>query len=200
MKGGTWVDFNKLKDKLLRDNKKLVENLTIIFLIGLILLIGASAFSKSHPSNNNSNKELVLSNQKESSSENYAQKLEKDLKNILSKIEGVGNIEVLITLNSDEEVVAAMDIVESSTTTNEKDSSGGTRETIQKESNNRIVASQDTSGQNAPIVLKRIMPEIRGVVVVADGAKDPRLRYELSSAVQTALGIPAYKVKVISSK
>ncbi|AEM78661.1 stage III sporulation protein AG [Thermoanaerobacter wiegelii] len=193
------MDFDKLKDKLLKDNKKLVENLTVIFLIGLILLIGASALSKPRPSNNNDNKELVLA-QKESSSEDYAQKLEKDLKNILSKIEGVGNVEVLITLNSDEEVVAAMDIVESSTTTNEKDSSGGIRETIQTESNNRVVTSQDTSGQNAPIVLKRIMPEIRGVIVVADGAKDPRLRYELSSAVQTALGIPAYKVKVISSK
>jgi stage III sporulation protein AG len=193
------VDFDKLKDKLLKDNKKLVENLTVIFLIGLILLIGASALSKPRPSNNNDNKELVLA-QKESSSEDYAQKLEKDLKNILSKIEGVGNVEVLITLNSDEEVVAAMDVVESSTTTNEKDSSGGIRETIQTESNNRVVTSQNTSGQNAPIVLKRIMPEIRGVIVVADGAKDPRLRYELSSAVQTALGIPAYKVKVISSK
>jgi stage III sporulation protein AG len=194
------VDFDKLKDKLLKDNKKLVENLTVIFLIGLILLIGASALSKPRPSNSNDNKELVLVNQKESSSEDYAQKLEKDLKNILSKIEGVGNVEVLITLNSDEEVVAAMDVVESSTTTNEKDSSGGIRETIQTESNNRVVTSQNTSGQNAPIVLKRIMPEIRGVIVVADGAKDPRLRYELSSAVQTALGIPAYKVKVISSK
>ncbi|MBE3592532.1 MAG: stage III sporulation protein AG [Thermoanaerobacter sp.] len=193
------MDFDKLKDKLLKDNKKLVENLTVIFLIGLILLIGASALSKPRPSNSNDNKELVLA-QKESSSEDYVQKLEKDLKNILSKIEGVGNVEVLITLNSDEEVVAAMDVVESSTTTNEKDSSGGIRETIQTESNNRVVTSQDTSGQNAPIVLKRIMPEIRGVIVVADGAKDPRLRYELSSAVQTALGIPAYKVKVISSK
>lgn len=194
------MDFDKLKDKLLKDNKKLVENLTVIFLIGLILLIGASALSKPRPSNSNDNKELVLVNQKESSSEDYAQKLEKDLKNILSKIEGVGNVEVLITLNSDEEVVAAMDVVESSTTTNEKDSSGAVRETIQTESNNKVVTSQDTSGQNAPIVLKRIMPEIRGVIVVADGAKDPRLRYELSSAVQTALGIPAYKVKVISSK
>ena len=193
------MDFDKLKDKLLKDNKKLVENLTVIFLIGLILLIGASALSKPRPSNNNDNKGLVLA-QKESSSEDYAQKLEKDLKNILSKIEGVGNVEVLITLNSDEEVVAAMDVVESSTTTNEKDSSGGIRETIQTESNNKVVTSQDTSGQDAPIVLKRIMPEIRGVIVVADGAKDPRLRYELSSAVQTALGIPAYKVKVISSK
>jgi len=193
------VDFDKLKDKLLKDNKKLVENLTVIFLIGLILLIGASALSKPRPSNNNDNKELVLA-QKGSSSEDYAQKLEKDLKNILSKIEGVGNVEVLITLNSDEEVVAAMDMVESSTTTNEKDSNGGIRETIQTESNNKVVTSQDTSGQNTPIVLKRIMPEIRGVIVVADGAKDPRLRYELSSAVQTALGIPAYKVKVISSK
>jgi len=192
------VNFNKLKDKFLKDNKKLMENLTVIFLIGLILLIGASTF-KPRPSNNNEDKELVMA-QKENNSEDYAQKLEKDLENILSRIEGVGNIEVLITLNSDEEVVAAMDVVESSTTTNEKDSSGAVRETIQTESNNKVVTSQDTSGQNKPIVLKRIMPEIRGVIVVADGAKDPKLRYELSLAVQTALGIPAYKVKVISSK
>ncbi|ADD02350.1 stage III sporulation protein AG [Thermoanaerobacter italicus Ab9] len=192
------MDFNKLKDKFLKDNKKLMENLTVIFLIGLILLLGASTF-KPRPSNNNEDKELVMA-QKENNSEDYAQKLEKDLENILSRIEGVGNIEVLITLNSDEEVVAAMDVVESSTTTNEKDSSGAVRETIQTESNNKVVTSQDTSGQNKPIVLKRIMPEIRGVIVVADGAKDPKLRYELSLAVQTALGIPAYKVKVISSK
>ncbi|AIS52374.1 stage III sporulation protein AG [Thermoanaerobacter kivui] len=194
------MDFNKLKDKLIKDNKKMIENLTVIFLIGLILLIGASTFSKPRPSNNDSGKELVLEQKREDKTEDYAKRLEIDLKNILSKIEGVGNVDVLITLNSDEEVVAAMDVVESSTTTNEKDSSGGIRETTQTESNNRIVTSQDTTGQSVPIVLKKIMPEIRGVIVVADGAKDPRLRYELSSAVQTALGIPAYKVKVISSK
>ncbi|ERM91689.1 stage III sporulation protein AG [Caldanaerobacter subterraneus subsp. yonseiensis KB-1] len=191
------MDFTKLKDKFLKDNKKLLENLTVIFLIGLILLIGASTFSKPRPSNESDNKELVLA---EKQNEDYAKRLERDLKSILSKIEGVGNVEVLITLNSDEEVVAAMDVVQSSTTTNEKDSNGTVREVVQTESNNKIVTSQNTSGQNAPIVLKRLMPEIRGVIVVADGAKDPRLRYEISSAVQTALGIPAYKVKVISSK
>nr|WP_240951432.1 stage III sporulation protein AG [Caldanaerobacter subterraneus] len=171
--------------------------MTVIFLIGLILLIGASTFSKPRPSNESDNKELVLA---EKQNEDYAKRLGRDLKSILSKIEGVGNVEVLITLNSDEEVVAAMDVVQSSTTTNEKDSNGTVREVVQTESNNKIVTSQNTSGQNAPIVLKRLMPEIRGVIVVADGAKDPRLRYEISSAVQTALGIPAYKVKVISSK
>ncbi|MDI3519380.1 MAG: stage sporulation protein [Caldanaerobacter sp.] len=191
------MDFTKLKDKFLKDNKKLLENLTVIFLIGLILLIGASTFSKPRPSNESDNKELVLA---EKQNEDYAKRLERDLKSILSKIEGVGNVEVLITLNSDEEVVAAMDVVQSSTTTNEKDSNGTVREVVQTESNNKIVTSQNLSGQNAPIVLKRLMPEIRGVIVVADGAKDPRLRYEISSAVQTALGIPAYKVKVISSK
>ncbi|AAM24513.1 MAG: Stage III sporulation protein AG [Caldanaerobacter subterraneus] len=191
------MDFTKLKDKFLKDNKKLLENLTVIFLIGLILLIGASTFSKPRPSNESDNKELVLA---EKQNEDYAKRLERDLKSILSKIEGVGNVEVLITLNSDEEVVAAMDVVQSSTTTNEKDSNGTVREVVQTESNNKIVTSQNPSGQNAPIVLKRLMPEIRGVIVVADGAKDPRLRYEISSAVQTALGIPAYKVKVISSK
>jgi stage III sporulation protein AG len=190
------VDFNKLKDKFLKDHKKLLENLTVIFLIGLILLIGASTFSKPRPSNESNNKELVLADKQE----DYAKRLERDLKNILSKIDGVGNVEVLITLDSDEEVVAAMDIIESSTTTNEKDNNGTVREVVQKESNNKIVTSQNMSGQNTPIVLKRIMPEVRGVIVVADGARDARLRYEISSAVQTALGIPAYKVKVISSK
>lgn len=192
------MDFNKLKDKLLKDNKKMVENMTIVFLIGLILLIGASALSKPRPSNNSSNKQLVL--EKTDNTENYSKQLELDLKNILSKINGVGNIDVMITLNTDEEVVAAMDTVQSSTTTNEKDSNGGIRETTQVESNSKVVMTQDTGGQNSPIVLKKVMPEIRGVIVVADGAGNPEIRYELSSAVQTALGIPAYKVKVISSK
>lgn len=65
------MDFNKLKDKFLKDNKKLMENLTVIFLIGLILLIGASTF-KPRPSNNNEDKELVMA-QKENNSEDYAQ-------------------------------------------------------------------------------------------------------------------------------
>lgn len=192
------MNFNKLKDKLLKENKKMIENLMVIFLVGLILLIGASALTKPRPSNNSLNKQLVL--EQTSNSENYSKQLERDLKNILSKIAGTGNVDVMITLNTDEEVVAAMDMVQSSTTTNEKDSNGGIRETTQIESNNKVVTSQDSSGQNNPIVLKKVMPEIRGVIVVADGARDPELKYELSSAVQTALGIPAYKVKVIPSK
>lgn len=51
------------------------------------MLIGASALSKPRPSNNNDNKELVLA-QKESSSEDYAQKLEKDLKIYCQKLKG----------------------------------------------------------------------------------------------------------------
>lgn len=191
------MDFNKLKQKILKADNKTIQDLTVIFIIGLIILIGASIFFKPKPTNKSSDKQMV---ETQVTNEDYASKLESELKEILSKIHGAGNVDVLVTLDSDEEVVAAMDTVQSETTTNEKDSNGGTRTTIQSETDNKIVTSQNTSGENQPMILKKVMPEVRGVVVVADGAKDPNVQYELMTAVETALGIPAYKVKVVSSK
>ncbi|AFK86936.1 MULTISPECIES: stage III sporulation protein AG [Thermoanaerobacterium] len=191
------MDFNKLKQKILKADNKTIQDLTVIFIIGLIILIGASIFFKPKPTNKSSDKQMV---ETQITNEDYASKLESELKEILSKIHGAGNVDVLVTLDSDEEVVAAMDTVQSETTTNEKDSNGGTRTTIQSETDNKIVTSQNTSGENQPMILKKVMPEVRGVVVVADGAKDPNVQYELMTAVETALGIPAYKVKVVSSK
>ncbi len=191
------MDFNKLKQKILKADNKTIQDLTVIFIIGLIILIGASVFFKPKPTNKSSDKQMV---ETQVTNEDYASKLESELKEILSKIHGAGNVDVLVTLDSDEEVVAAMDTVQSETTTNEKDSNGGTRTTIQSETDNKIVTSQNTSGENQPMILKKVMPEVRGVVVVADGAKDPNVQYELMTAVETALGIPAYKVKVVSSK
>jgi len=191
------VDFNKLKQKILKADNKTIQDLTVIFIIGLIILIGASIFFKPKPTNKSSDKQMV---EAQITNEDYASKLESELKEILSRIHGAGNVDVLVTLDSDEEVVAAMDTVQSETTTNEKDSNGGTRTTIQSETDNKIVTSQNTSGENQPMILKKVMPEVRGVVVVADGAKDPNVQYELMTAVETALGIPAYKVKVVSSK
>ncbi|MEG6565836.1 stage III sporulation protein AG [Thermoanaerobacterium saccharolyticum] len=191
------MDFNKLKQKILKADNKTIQNLTVIFIIGLIILIGASIFFKPKPINKSSDKQMV---ETQITNDDYASKLESELKEILSKIHGAGNVDVLVTLDSDEEVVAAMDTVQSETTTNEKDSNGGTRTTIQSETDNKIVTSQNASGENQPMILKKVMPEVRGVVVVADGAKDPNVQYELMTAVETALGIPAYKVKVVSSK
>lgn len=191
------MDLNKLKQKILKADNKTIQDLMVIFIIGLIILIGASIFLKPKPTNKDSDKQMVV---KQVTNDDYASQLELELKNILSKIHGAGNVDVLVTLDSDEEVVAAMDTVQSETTTNEKDSNGGTRTTIQSETNNKIVTSQTTSGENQPMILKKVMPEIRGVVVVADGAKDSNVQYELMTSVETALGIPAYKVKVVSSK
>lgn len=191
------MDLNKLKEKFLKTDRKTFQDLAVVFIIGLILLIAASVFIKPKQTNKNPDKQMV---EKQVVEQDYAVKLENGLKNILSKINGVGNVDVLITLNTDEEVVAAMDSVQSQSITNEKDNNGGTRETKQIESNNKIVTEQGVSGQNQPIVLKKVMPEIRGVIVVADGASDPKISYELMTTVQTALDVPAYKIKIVSSK
>ena len=45
-------------------------------------------------------------------------------------------------------------------------------------------------------IIKEINPEIKGVIIVAEGAKDSKVKLKISRAVQTVLDIPAYRVTV----
>ena len=54
------------------------------------------------------------------------------------------------------------------------------------------------SGQSeSPIVLEETWPQIRGVLVVADGADDPQVRFTIAHAVQTVLQIEMYRIEVL---
>ena len=50
--------------------------------------------------------------------------------------------------------------------------------------------------QREPLVVTSYQPEVRGVVVLAEGAYDPGLRYELFKAVQALLGVPAHRIQI----
>ncbi len=41
------------------------------------------------------------------------------------------------------------------------------------------------------------MPEIEGVVVVAQGGGEPTVVSEITSAIEALLGVPAHKIKVL---
>lgn len=64
-----------------------------------------------------------------------------------------------------------------------------------------ILSEIDGAGRiSVMITLEDDSNEIRGVIVVAEGAKEPRVRTEMLSAVITVLGAGAEKVKVFSMK
>ncbi len=120
--------------------------------------------------------------------------LESNLKKILSQIEGAGEVDVMITFESSEQIEPAFNSNSTKEETTEKDSQGGER-TVETSSENKTMI---VSGENNPVVIKTSEPKIKGVIVVSSGATDPVVKETLYSAVQTALQVSGHQVEIFS--
>lgn len=190
--------YEKIKRHLLElNNKEFINNLFIILLISIIFLIVANFFLKSDNKNIISTEDKYDYDYINSFEDDYSTYLESKLVKILSKIDGVGQISVMVTLESSEEKVAATNTTSTTEETVENDSEGGTRE-IQRE--DLTIEVMTRSGDDSLLVVKEIKPAVQGVIVVAQGANDPILKEILYEAVKTALGIQGNKVQVYSMK
>jgi stage III sporulation protein AG len=103
----------------------------------------------------------------------------------------------MITLEDSVEKIPATNTTKSSEQTTETDSEGGKRDSIREDSSTQIV---NHSSDGSIVVLKEVNPNIKGVIVVADGAEDPIILEILYEAVKTVLGVSGNKVNVYSSK
>ncbi|MGE5631927.1 MAG: stage III sporulation protein AG [Caulobacteraceae bacterium] len=197
-----------LKDKLRLENlqklshsKRTISNLIIVFCIGLALILIAD-FYKDIGIGKTTDENPVLEDAAPQSAEyvnsgsEYLKGLENQLSTILSKIQGAGKVSVMITLQSGAEIIPAKDQSVSDKVTNEKDTDGGTRTINEKTTDDKVVFAAAQGGNSKPLVIKEINPEIKGVIVVAEGAKDAKVKLKISEAVQTVLDIPAYRVTV----
>lgn len=129
----------------------------------------------------------------------YQSSIQKDLKSILGQIEGVGNIDVMITFESLEKKEIAYNTQESNNTTTENDNQGGERVIEESQKNlNAIMVNKD--GANEPLILTENYPQIKGVIVVADGASSPDVKYTLLKCVENVLDLPSHKVMIYSRK
>ena len=129
----------------------------------------------------------------------YELAYESALKDILDKIVGVGQAEVLVTIDSTEEVVVQQNEKDQQQITDEKDQSGATRHVTEVTRSGEVVLYEN-SGQQSPIVLKKIKPKIRGVVIVARGAENLTVKQLIKDAVEKGLGVPSYRISVLPSK
>lgn len=129
---------------------------------------------------------------KTSASETENKDLEDKLTEILSKINGAGDLDVMITFQSSEEIVPAYNSNTTTETTKEQDSSGGERTTTSSTQNKTMI----TSNSNDPVILKTSEAEIKGVIVVASGANDPKVKELLYDAVKTSLQISGHQVEI----
>ncbi|HYE09685.1 MAG TPA: stage III sporulation protein AG [Patescibacteria group bacterium] len=197
-----------LKDKLKKENlqklnlsKKTTANLIIVFCLGLALILIADFYNdmragKTAEDGINNGDTQIEEGIADNTAPNYVRSLENDLSSILGKIQGAGRVSVMITLNGGTEIIPAKDESISDKVTNEKDTSGGTRVINEKATDDNVVFTAAQGGNSKPLILKEINPEIKGVIVVAEGAKDSKVKLKISRAVQTVLDIPAYRVTV----
>jgi stage III sporulation protein AG len=129
----------------------------------------------------------------------YEEAYENQLKEILSKIVGVGEVEVLVTIDGTEEIDVARNDKDSQQVTNEKDSNGATRNVTDVTRDGSVVLYQ-VSGDQHPLVLKYIKPKIRGVVVVAKGAENLTVKKMISEAVERGLDVPPHRISILPRK
>lgn len=127
--------------------------------------------------------------------------LELRLERILGSVEGAGSVKVTVTLSSGEESIFAQNLNKQNRVIEENDQAGGNRKTTEiSEQGSLVFAETLNGGKNDPVIVKTKSPEVAGVLVLAEGAKDPELRETLARAVETLLNIPSYKVTVLAKE
>ena len=188
------IKIREYLDKM--DSNKLIYNLLIILIIGIIILIMANIFLTNTRKTNSNSQLTDFSADASNVDLDYGTLLEKKLEDTLSELKRVGEVKVMITLEDTIEKIPAFNTSKNNETTNEVDSQGGTRETIREGMDIQLV----TGSEGTPMVLKEIKPTVRGVIVIAEGAEDPEIREMLYEAVKTVLGISGNRVEVYSRK
>lgn len=178
------------------NNKKKTENLIFLLIILIVTVVAINFIWKDEENNTNSSN---ISNKKLASTEeeNITQTdtLEVRLEHILSNIDGVGNVDVLITYNETEEIVPIYNKTDKKSVTNETDSAGGVRVTEETDAQQEVVYQNDEI-----IVQKTISPKIEGAIITATGANNANVKTNIISAVEAATGLATHKIQVFEKK
>lgn len=185
-----------------------IQKLCILLVLGILLII--LCYQKDSDTNSEkkeSNNKTVTANdsleanpiytQTESETEEYVAKLEEKLKKILSKVNGIGDVDVMITLAESKELVTLKDTPYTQDSVNENDGEGGTRssDTITRE--DETVMSTTEDGATTPYIIKEVQPTISGVLVIAEGGKDAVIQMDIVEAVEALFDLPVHKIKVM---
>lgn len=192
------------------------DNLIILALSGILLLIiaipiekkekgagsesGKDIWERTAPSGTAAEDGAELEKDGESAGEmtdgQYAAWLEERLTAALSRVEGIGEVQVMITLSSSRELVVERDTIGSRSATNEVDAQGGSRLVSQEQTQETVVCRSEGTASE-PYVIKTLPPEVEGVLVVAEGAGTGTVNRTVTAAAQALFGIDAHKVSVV---
>ena len=194
------MDKKKLINELkkLLDDKKITNVLTIALVIAFVLIalnvFYPDMFKEKEKVKSTLSEEVETINTKEEYEET-----KKELKSILESMSGVGKVQVMINFKSGESKVLAYDSSKQIVSTEEKDTEGGTRVSNQTNDGTTVVMTNE-GGDNEPFIVETYKPKIEGIMILAEGASDSKIKYDIQKAVSSLYGLSAEKVNVYPMK
>lgn len=170
--------------------------LIITIVIINIIWNGDKNSSNSESVKNDTSKQLASKNTTSLEvSSGTTNELEIRLKEILSKIQGVGEVEVLINYSESSEIVPMYNENTKTSNTAETDTSGGTR-TIQETDSQKEIIYEENDGEKTPITQKVVEPKIEGAIITAKGANNADVKSSIIQAVEAVTGLATHKIQV----
>ena len=186
-----------------KNNKKKIENLIffVVILIVTIIMIniiwnGDKDSSNQKGVQNDTSKQLANMNTSSIEvSSKTANELEIKLEEILSKIQGVGEVKVFINYSESSEMIPMYNESTQTSNTEETDTSGGTRKIEETDSQKEIIY-EESDGEKTVITQKVVEPQIEGAIITAKGAGSAEVKTSIIQAVEAVTGLATHKIQV----
>lgn len=118
----------------------------------------------------------------------YVKLTEKRLEETLKKIDGAGEITVFINIEGGPEKVLATDVKASA------DNRESSNETTNETEKNVVLSGQGSN--QTPYIIKENNPKPVGVLVIAEGARDERVKNEIYEAIKALFGLMPHRIKI----
>lgn len=171
-----------------------IDKLIIILLCGIALVVLSVPTTKEEGT-----KKTVETNNTDIqiSTDEYSEKLEKKLTDMLNNIEGISDVNVMITLQCGNESIVLTEDTSQTSERNDSNSEGGV--SVQKEYKNEsvVVYEKNSDGETIPYVVKENVPKIEGVAVIAKGAEKTENMVKITSIVQALFDVEVHKISVV---
>lgn len=183
-------DFmQKIKEKKLKRSDWL-----ILVLAGILILIIAL------PTDNRGKKQAEEAKENISKENNTMEaskdEIEQKLEDILEKIDGAGEVKVMITYQDSGTQVVEKDKNTSENSLEESDSTGGVRSTKEQQLQESTVYEEADAG-NTPFVSKELLPKVEGILIVASGGDNQKVKQNISEAVLALFQVEAHRIKIV---
>ena len=183
-------DFmQKIKEKKLKRSDWLILVLAGILILIIALPTDTKGKKQAEETKENLSKETDTM---EASKDEIEQKLEA----ILEKIDGAGEVKVMITYQDSGTQVVEKDKNTSENSVEESDSTGGVRSTKEQQLQESTVYDEADVG-NTPFVSKELLPKVEGILIVASGGDNQKVKQNISEAVLALFQVEAHKIKIV---